>query len=150
MPQALRRSGSGSDAGAPLCRALQTEEHGGRHRHAPESGFRRRQGVTGIRFTGCTARITLRVTSMPVRAVPIVSPSWNTSCVSGFSRVCRKSFLQALPAGSVSPLPLHGRDGIFSPFRDLRGGSVLKERTTSWRFSCTAQRGSAGPRSMPS
>ena len=49
MPQALRRSGSGSDAGAPLCRALQEEEHGGRHRHAPESGFRRRQGVSGIR-----------------------------------------------------------------------------------------------------
>ena len=72
-------------------------------RASPASGR-----VSGIRFTGCTARITLRVTSMPVRAVPIVFPSWNTSCVSGFSRVCRKSFLQALPAGSVSPLPLRG------------------------------------------
>lgn len=72
-------------------------------RASPASGR-----VSGIRFTGCTARITLRVTSMPVRAVPIVFPSWNTSCVSGFPRVCRKSFLQALPAGSVSPLPLRG------------------------------------------
>lgn len=118
MPQALRRSGSGSDAGAPLCRALEEEDHGGRHRHAPESGFRRRQGVSGIRPRlrypvhrlhrahhaprDADARADARA------GCSLTFFSWNTSCVSGFPHACRKSFLQALPAGSVSPLPLRG------------------------------------------
>lgn len=108
MPQALRRSGSGSDAGAPLCRALQEEDHGGRHRHASESGFRRRQGVTGIRFTGCTARITLRVTPrpvpMPVRAVPLPS-------LHGIPRAYQDFHT---PAGSLSFRPF--RRAAFPPY----------------------------------